>query len=99
MRSISVLALLIATVALAGALSASRGEQQRASAPADPANPLKYLMQGEEFLPAAVRAQQADDFDNPAFPIVEAGELQWSLRRTARAKLVRTVTPWATKTA
>jgi L-cysteine S-thiosulfotransferase len=86
MRSILVLALLIATVALAGAPSASGVGQQRASAPADPANPLKYLMQGEEFLPPAVRAQQADDFDNPAFPIVEAGEAQWIARENGASK-------------
>jgi L-cysteine S-thiosulfotransferase len=40
-------------------------------------SPLKRLIPGEEFLPAALRAQQADDFDNPAYPTVEVGEAFW----------------------
>ena len=28
-------------------------------------------------MPAAVRAKQSDDFDNPAFPFVQAGEAAW----------------------
>ncbi|MBI4723953.1 MAG: sulfur oxidation c-type cytochrome SoxA [Rhodomicrobium sp.] len=39
---------------------------------------LRTLIPGEEFLPAALRAQQADDFDNPAYPFVEIGEAAWS---------------------
>jgi L-cysteine S-thiosulfotransferase len=67
----------VATFALSGALA--QAEQQRASAPAEPGNPLKFLIQGEEFQAPAIRAQQADDFDNPAFPTVEAGEAAWSV--------------------
>lgn len=37
-----------------------------------------HLLPGEEFLPSDVRAKQADDFDNPAYPYVEAGEATWS---------------------
>ncbi len=40
--------------------------------------PLARIIPGEEFLPPAVRAQQADDFDNPAFPSVQEGEAAWS---------------------
>ncbi len=39
---------------------------------------LQRLIPNEEFLPAAMRAKQADDFDNPAFPRVQAGEAAWS---------------------
>ncbi len=55
-----------------------------AYAQADPADVLpamdglKQLIPGEEFIPAAVRAKQEDDFDNPAYPFVEAGEIAWS---------------------
>ncbi len=62
-----------------GAPFVAQGEQQRVSAPSEPGNPLKFLIQGEEFLSPAIRAQQADDFDNPAFPLVEAGEASWGV--------------------
>jgi sulfur-oxidizing protein SoxA len=52
--------------------------QRHSFPPADTANPLKQLIPGEEFLPAEIQAQQADDFDNPAYPFVEAGEKLWS---------------------
>jgi L-cysteine S-thiosulfotransferase len=54
--------------------------------PADPANPLKQLIPGEEFVPAELQAQQADDFDNPAYPFVEAGEKLWSATDGAAGK-------------
>ncbi|HZV20446.1 MAG TPA: sulfur oxidation c-type cytochrome SoxA [Hyphomicrobiales bacterium] len=50
----------------------------RSQPPADDSNPLKQLIPGEDFLPPRLRAQQADDFDNPAYPAVEAGERAWS---------------------
>jgi L-cysteine S-thiosulfotransferase len=53
-------------------------EQRRSMPPADAANPLKELIPGEEFVPAEIQAQQADDFDNPAYPFVAAGERLWS---------------------
>ncbi len=62
---------------LTGAFCGARGDPVRSSPPAEAANPLKSLIQGEEFLPSAIRAQQADDFDNPAFPFVDAGEAAW----------------------
>jgi sulfur-oxidizing protein SoxA len=47
---------------------------------------LKRLIPGERFLPAAIQAQQADDFDNPAYPYVEAGEGEWSRQEGASGK-------------
>jgi L-cysteine S-thiosulfotransferase len=70
---------------LSGALCGARAEQPRASAPAEPGNPLKFLIQGEEFLAPAIRAQQADDFDNPAFPLVETGEIAWSFVESGKS--------------
>ena len=69
--------ILIAGV-LCGAFCGARSEPVRSSPPADAANPLQSLIQGEEFLVPAMRALEADDFDNPAFPFVEAGEAAWS---------------------
>jgi len=69
---------LIAMGVLAAVVSRAEAEPRRAFAPADPANPLKYLIPGEEFLAPSVRAQQADDFDNPAFALVETGEKAWA---------------------
>jgi sulfur-oxidizing protein SoxA len=66
-----------AACAFSGALYVAQAEQHRSMAPAEPGNPLKFLIQGEEFQAPAIRAQQADDFDNPAFPLVEAGETAW----------------------
>lgn len=63
---------------LAEALSAAHGEPLRSEAPAEAGNPLPYLVQGEEFVAASIRAMQADDFDNPALPLVEAAEASWS---------------------
>ncbi len=68
----------VAACAIGGAFFFAKGEPSRALPPAEAANPLKFLIQGEEFLLPAIRAQQADDFDNPAFPFVEAGEASWS---------------------
>jgi L-cysteine S-thiosulfotransferase len=49
----------------------------RAEPPADASNPLKQLVPAKEFLPPTLRAQETDDFDNPAYPLVEAGEIAW----------------------
>jgi L-cysteine S-thiosulfotransferase len=62
-------------VSALGIISASA--QTDARSQIAPASPLKRLIPGEEFLPAALRALQADDFDNPAYPFVEAGEMAW----------------------
>ena len=62
---------------LAGAHLAAHGDP-RSLAPAEAGNPLPYLVQGEEFVAASIRAMQADDFDNPALPLVEAAEASWS---------------------
>jgi L-cysteine S-thiosulfotransferase len=69
-----------------GTISASAQTDARAQASAASATPLKRLIPGEEFLPAALRALQADDFDNPAYPFVEAGELAWSKQEGAAGK-------------
>ena len=37
-------------------------------------------------MPAAVRAKQSDDFDNPAFPFVQAGEAAWGKTEGAAGK-------------
>lgn len=58
----------------------------RALPPAETGNPLPYLIQGEEFLRPSVRAMQADDFDNPALPLVEAAEASWSTPATPGGK-------------
>ena len=58
----------------------------RALPPAETGNPLPYLIQGEEFLRPSVRAMQADDFDNPALPLVEAAEASWSRPATPGGK-------------
>jgi sulfur-oxidizing protein SoxA len=68
-------------------ISASAQTDTRAQAPAAAsAAPLKRLIPGEEFLPAALRAMQADDFDNPAYPFVEAGEAAWSKQEGTAGK-------------
>lgn len=61
-------------------------DPRRSVPPAETANPLAQLIQGEEFLAPSVRALQADDFDNPAFPLVEAGEANWSTVEGAAGK-------------
>ncbi len=50
------------------------------------AAPLRNLIPGEQFLTPALRAQQADDFDNPAYPFVEAGEISWNKVEGAAGK-------------
>ncbi|MGO8953541.1 MAG: sulfur oxidation c-type cytochrome SoxA [Rhodomicrobium sp.] len=67
-------------------VSASAQTDPRAQAPVEAQASLKRLIPGEEFLPAAMRAQQADDFDNPAFPFVEAGEAAFSRPEGAAGK-------------
>jgi sulfur-oxidizing protein SoxA len=70
-----------------GISSASAQTDARAQIPAAAsATPLKRLIPGEEFLPAALRALQADDFDNPAYPFVEAGEMAWSRQEGTASK-------------
>ena len=57
---------------------AAQGEPAHSVPPAEAGNPLPFLFQGEEYLRPSIRAMQADDFDNPAFPLVEAAEASWS---------------------
>jgi L-cysteine S-thiosulfotransferase len=64
----------------------AQSDQRRVIPPEDTANPLTQLIAGEEFLPASMRAQQADDFDNPAYPLVEAGEATWGAPEGAGGK-------------
>jgi len=69
-----------------GSVSACAQTDARPQAPAETQASRMRLIPGEEFLPAAIRAQQADDFDNPAFPYVEAGEAAWSRPEGAAGK-------------
>jgi sulfur-oxidizing protein SoxA len=72
-------AVILFTVCVLNAIVAcAQSDQRRARPPADASNPLTQLIAGEEFLLPAMRALQADDFDNPAFSLVEAGEASWS---------------------
>jgi sulfur-oxidizing protein SoxA len=74
-------------VSALGIISASAQNDTRAQAPAQTSTaPLKRLIPGEEFLPAALRALQADDFDNPAYAFVEAGEAAWSKQEGSAGK-------------
>ena len=77
---------IIGACSLAGTLLAGEGEPIRSLPPAEAANPLPFLIQGEEFLRPSIRAMQADDFDNPAFPLVEAAEASWSKPATPGGK-------------
>jgi L-cysteine S-thiosulfotransferase len=72
-----------------GSGSASAQTEPRGAAPPSPASvppALQRLIPGEQFLPPALQAQQADDFDNPAYPFVEAGEMAWSRVEGAAGK-------------
>jgi len=69
-----------------GVIAASAQTGPGGQAPAEASAPLQRLIPNEEFLPAAVRTKQADDFDNPAFPIVQAGEAAWSKPEGAAGK-------------
>ncbi len=71
---------------ISGAIALAQSDQRRILVPEEASNPLRQLIAGEEFLPSAVRAQQADDFDNPAYPLVEAGEANWSTREGSAGK-------------
>lgn len=60
------------------AVSILRAQAPGAVKPASPDNPLKELIPGRAFTPANIAAQQADDFDNPAFPLVLEAEKLWT---------------------
>ncbi len=71
------------------AVSALGGVQAQAGSsgqPEETSAPLQVIIPGEEFLPPAIRAKQSDDFDNPAFPFVQAGEAAWSKPEGAAGK-------------
>lgn len=63
---------------LAGILAVAHGQPIRSEPPAETGNPLPYLIQGEDLVEPQIRAMQADDFDNPALPLVETAEASWS---------------------
>jgi L-cysteine S-thiosulfotransferase len=69
--------ILLIVSALGSICANAQTDGARANPPASASTPRR-LIPGEQFLPAAIRAQQADDFDNPAYPFVEAGEISWS---------------------
>ena len=62
------------------------GAQTDPRFPGNAKPPFSRLIAGEEFLPAAIRAQQADDFDNPAYAYVQAGEAAWGTREGMAGK-------------
>ena len=73
---------IFAIAALAGVQAQAQSTVQPGEAPAS----LQVIIPDEEFLPAAVRAKQSDDFDNPAFPFVQAGEAAWLRPEGAEGK-------------
>jgi L-cysteine S-thiosulfotransferase len=80
-------AFILVTLCVLGAnLANAQTDQRRSRPPAEASNPLTQLIAGEEFLLPAMRALQADDFDNPAYSLVEAGEAAWSAEEGAAGK-------------
>lgn len=77
MQPVSTMALLI-LISMSPLGVISSAAQTGPGTAEEPAGQLQRLIPNEDFLPAAVRAKQADDFDNPAFPYVQAGETAWS---------------------
>lgn len=75
MQRIAAISLIILIGSVAGALQARAQSNEQ---PAEASAPLQRIVPDEEFLPPEVRAKQADDFDNPAFASVQAGEAAWS---------------------
>ena len=73
---------IFAIPALAGVQAQAQSSVQPGEAPAS----LQVIIPDEEFMPAAVRAKQSDDFDNPAFPFVQAGEAAWGKTEGAAGK-------------
>ncbi len=86
MQPISTVSLLIFIAISAVGVNSASAQTEPGQAIADSAAPLQRVIPGEEFLPAAIRAKQADDFDNPAFPYVQAGEAAWSKPEGAAGK-------------
>jgi L-cysteine S-thiosulfotransferase len=80
----SFLFLILSMVASTGAHAQSAAPRAEAGLAAP--GILKRLIPGEQFLTPVIRAQQADDFDNPAYPFVEAGEISWSKVEGAAGK-------------
>lgn len=90
MHSVPGAAFVLIILCVFGACTASaQTDQRRSRPPAEASNPLRQLIAGEEFLLPAMRALQADDFDNPAFSLVEAGEASWSAQEGANGKSCR----------
>ncbi len=71
-------AAMIFAVFAAWALGGMEVRAQSSGQPGEAAPASRVAVPGEEFLPAVVRAKQQDDFDNPAFPFVQAGEAAWA---------------------
>lgn len=66
--------------------SANAQQQARSIKPQDAENPLPELVSGYYFLTAETRALQDDDFDNPGFLWVEAGQQLWKKKAGAAKK-------------
>ncbi len=68
------------------ALACVQAQAQSSVQPGEAPASLQVIIPDEEFVPAAVRAKQSDDFDNPAFPFVQAGEAAWGKTEGAAGK-------------
>lgn len=77
MQPIIGLSAIVLVIAALGAGSAAAQTPPRLQATGASGAAPMHLLPGEEFLPPEVRAKQADDFDNPAYPYVEVGEATW----------------------
>ena len=86
MQPISGVLVIVFLLSAVGGGPASAQTDARPQAAAEAPASLDRLIPGEEFLPPAMRAQQADDFDNPAYPFVEAGEISWSRQEGTAGK-------------
>jgi L-cysteine S-thiosulfotransferase len=73
---------LLAACISGGVLAQSEGNGPAGETQAQP----QVLVPGEYFLPREIRAKQSDDFDNPGFPVVQAGEAAWKKPEGAAGK-------------
>ena len=71
------------TVAFTGSLVA---QQRKTIKPKDNRNPLPEIVSGYYFANPETRALQDDDFDNPGFLWIEAGEQLWSKKDGSAGK-------------
>ena len=83
MQPTAVLVLVVLAASALGGIQARGRSLHRAGE--TPAAPAEFIVPGEDFLTRPC-APQSDDFDNPAFPFVQAGEAAWSKPEGAAGK-------------